>query len=209
MEKFKGFYFITNHQLSKHGNIHDVEMALQAGVAMIQYRDKSRPKDIILRELLEIKVLCKKYNIPLIINDYPELLTKIDADGLHLGQNDMDIREARSLVGADKIIGISVNNIESALNAQGDGAQYLGVGHIFHTSTKIKNYSPLCLDTLRNIRQHINIPITAIGGINRQNAREVISSGADMICAIKDTISSGQVREMIEEYNKLIFYISD
>jgi thiamine-phosphate pyrophosphorylase len=200
---FKGFYFITDHSLSINGNVKDVELALQAGVKIIQYREKNRERKSFYDELIEIKDLCKVYNALLIINDDVNLAKEVDADGVHVGQNDLHIQEVKKILGENKIIGVSTKSLSQAFSAQKQGASYIGIGHIFPTNTKIKTSKLIGTEILKDIKTKLLIPVAAIGGINIKNAKSVIDTGVDMVCAISDSLKNGTVKENIEHYFKL------
>ncbi|MDH4129472.1 MAG: thiamine phosphate synthase [Spirochaetota bacterium] len=202
MTCLKGFYFITDHKLSINGNIKDVDLALQAGVSIIQFREKHRKIEEYFNELIKIKALCKN-KAKLIVNDSLELAKEIDADGIHVGQNDTPIQELKKTFGNDKLIGISVNTPNQAVIAQKEGASYIAIGHIFPTKTKEKSYLPIGIETIIKIRQLVSIPIVAIGGINIYNAKSVVNTGINMICAISDSLKYGSVKENIEKYINL------
>lgn len=197
-----GFYFITDHRLSLNGSIKDVDLAIQAGVKVIQFREKLRERKYYYDELLEIKALCKDKAI-LIVNDSIELAKEINADGVHVGQKDISIAMCKKAFGEDKIIGISVSNINEALLAEDQGANYIGVGHVFPTRTKNKETPPIGIVALKEIKQRLSIPVVAIGGINLSNAKSVIDTGIDMMCAISDSLKGGAVKENIMKYLQL------
>ncbi len=203
MDVFKGFYFITDHNLSRNGNIKDVDLALQAGVRLIQFREKTRGKIEYFSELIGIKDLCLKHQARLIINDDIQLAKEVDADGVHLGQGDSSIQKARGLLGSDKIIGISAYTFTEAHEAQDQGASYLGVGHIFPTHTKVKESSPLGTSILKEFKRQFTLPIVAIGGIHIDNVLSVIETGVDMFCALSYSLKDGRVKENIAELTRL------
>ncbi|GMT48714.1 MAG: thiamine phosphate synthase [bacterium] len=203
MDVFKGFYFITDHKLSENGIVKDVDLALQAGVRLIQFREKTRGKKEYYSELIEIKDLCIQHQAKLIINDDIDLAVKINADGVHLGQGDTPIREAKRLLGNTKIIGISAYSLTEAHKAQDQGATYLGIGHIFPTHTKVKENPPLGTSILKEFRHQLTIPIVAIGGIHINNALSVIETGVDMLCALSFSLKGGRVKENIAELTRL------
>lgn len=203
---FRGFYFITDHYLSQNGNVEDVRLALSAGVKIVQFREKKREKQIFFQELIQIKKLCQDYKAYLIINDDIDLANEIEADGIHVGQDDALIEEVKLRVNNKMIIGVSTNSLPTALLAQDHGANYVGVGHIYPTTTKDKPNPPIGLDVLKEIKSHLKIPVVAIGGITLNNVKPVIESGADMVCAISDSIKGGTVKENIQSY-KILFNI--
>lgn len=197
----KGYYFITDSTLSRAGNLSDVKNALDAGVEAVQYRNKNGTTKELYDEAIELKKLCK--NALFLINDRLDIALAVDADGVHLGQDDLPYSAARKLLGKKKIIGITVHNVEEAKEAQFIGADYLGVSPIFETSTKTDAGRPSGIDLIRNIKKLVSIPIIAIGGINLSNAAEVVQAGADSLCAIAAVITKDNVQEEIEKFQKL------
>lgn len=145
-----------------------VEAALRGGVTCVQLREKELDEDTFLEEAREISALCRQYHVPLIINDNPWIAAACGADGVHVGQGDLSVREARAIAGEQMIVGVSAHSVEEALAAQRDGADYLGAGAMFLTSTK-SDASSLSKDTLRAICQSVSIPVVAIGGIQKNN----------------------------------------
>lgn len=145
-----------------------IEEAIKGGVTIVQLREKNIDEKEFLKLASNVKLITDKYNVKLIINDNVEVAKEIDADGVHLGQGDMDILEARRILGDEKIIGISTKTIEQALDAEKKGADYLGVGAIFSTSTKLDAKS-IDSEVFKNIYETIKIPIVAIGGISLEN----------------------------------------
>lgn len=145
-----------------------VEKALKGGVTLVQLREKTLDEAAFEKEGQELLELCHHYNVPLIINDNVKLAKKIHADGVHIGQSDMEIKNARELLGADKIIGVTAKTIEQAKAAEAAGADYLGSGAVFGTSTKA-DAKPMELDLFQEICESVTIPVVAIGGINADN----------------------------------------
>lgn len=187
--------------------IHDVQLALEGGVTMIQLREKNLDEESFYREAIEIKELCKKFNVPFIINDNVELAKKVDADGIHVGQNDMAAQDVRAIIGPDKILGVSTQTVEEALLAQKMGADYLGVGAVFPTGSKDDCWV-LSHDLCREICSAVTIPVVAIGGINLGNI-SILSglgfSGISLISAIfgQSDIKSATMK-LKEEVSKII-----
>lgn len=145
-----------------------VEAALKGGVTCIQLREKELSWDTLYKEAKELKSLCAQFSVPLIINDNVKLAMEIDADGVHVGQEDMDAREVRALIGKDKILGVTSKTIEQAQCAQRAGADYLGCGAIFGSTTKM-NAKTMSRDLLQTICSSVSIPVVAIGGIHLGN----------------------------------------
>jgi thiamine-phosphate pyrophosphorylase len=199
----KGYYFITDCRLSRAGNAGDVAQALGAGVRMVQHRDKEADSAAMIAEARLLRRLCREALF--LINDRVDVALAVDADGVHLGQEDLHYREARRLLGEKKIIGITVNTIEQAVEAARLGADYLGVSPIFATQTKPDAGEPAGLDLLREIRALVSLPLIAIGGITLDKAPAVIQAGADSICAISAVVTQPDVGEAIAEFQKLFF----
>jgi thiamine-phosphate pyrophosphorylase len=197
----KGYYFITDTGLSRQGNVSDVKNALAASVRIVQYRAKAAGTRVMLAEALELKRLCQ--GAIFLVNDRVDVALAVDADGVHLGQEDMPYETARRLLGPDKIIGITVSNLAEALIAARQGADYLGVSPIFFTTTKPDAGAPTGLTLLREIRNAVDLPLAAIGGINLTNAAQVIAAGADMICAISEVVTNAEVCSVVENFQRL------
>jgi thiamine-phosphate pyrophosphorylase len=197
----KGYYFITDSRLSMAGNTRDVEQALAAGVRVVQHRDKGADAAAMIAEARILRRLCQEALF--LINDRVEVALAVDADGVHLGQEDLHYREARRLLGKNKIIGITVNTVAQALEAASLGADYLGVSPIFATRTKPDAGEPAGLHLLREIRRRVSLPLIAIGGITLNNALSVIQAGADGVCAISAVVTRPDVRLVIKEFQGL------
>ena len=153
-----------------------VEEALAGGVTLLQLREKGMPEEAFIQEARTLLPLCRRYRVPLIINDNVSVALRSGADGVHLGQEDMPLREARRILGPDKIIGISARTVSDALRAEESGADYLGVGAVFSTSTK-RDAAPVSRRTLREICAAVSIPVCAIGGITLENAPTLAGTG--------------------------------
>lgn len=174
-------YAVTDrHWLNGATLISQVEAALKGGATFIQLREKNLDDKAFYREALEIQKLCKEYKVPFVINDNVELAKKIGADGVHVGQSDMEALDVRKVLGDDKIIGVSAQTVEQAELAEKHGADYLGVGAVFPTGSK-DDATEVSFETLQEICEHVHIPVIAIGGITRDNVVELRQSG---ICGI-------------------------
>ena len=170
-------YAVTDSRWLKGGSLAEaVEKALAGGVTCVQLREKRLPFDEFLRTAKEIKSLCQSYHVPFIVDDNLDIALACDADGLHIGQNDMPAAKARKLLGPDKILGVSAQTFEQAIAACRDGADYLGVGAVFPTGTKTDAVE-VPLDTLKAITAAVDIPVVAIGGINADNIAELSGTG--------------------------------
>lgn len=157
-----------------------VEESLKGGATMIQLREKHLDHEHFLKEAKEIKELCRKYQVPFLINDDVDLAVKVDADGVHVGQHDMEAGEVRKKIGPNRILGVSAQTVEQALLAQQAGADYLGVGAVFPTGTK-DDADAVSIQTLGEICHAVSIPVVAIGGIGQHNVMQLAGSG---ICGI-------------------------
>ncbi|MCX5704826.1 MAG: thiamine phosphate synthase [Candidatus Omnitrophica bacterium] len=196
----KGFYFITDSRLSRNGISSDVRNAVKAGVKVVQYREKNKSSREMFREAKVLRRICK--NITFLVNDRIDITLACGADGVHLGQYDLSLPVVRKLLGGKKIIGVTVHNLKEALIAQKQGADYLGVSPIFSTGTKLDAGKPIGIDKLKEISKRVRIPIVALGGINLKNAKKVIKSGADSICAISAVLSKLDVYGEILKFRK-------
>ncbi|HDP36820.1 MAG TPA: thiamine phosphate synthase [Candidatus Atribacteria bacterium] len=189
-------YIITDQRIS-HGKSHleVAEAALAGGATVIQFRDKEMEDSEAIEVCQKIHQLTKKKGVPFIVNDRVEIVKAVDADGVHLGQEDMSFSSARKILGKEKIIGISVETVEQALKAVEGGADYLGIGSIYPTATKPDAGKALGIARLKEIRESVNIPIVAIGGINENNLEEVLRAGADGVAVISAVVSAPDITE--------------
>lgn len=167
------------------------EELIDGGADLIQYRDKISAVD----EIKKTSERLRNLNFPLIINDYPDIAKEVDASGVHLGQDDMDLISARRILG-NKIIGRSTHNMEQALQAQREGADYIGVGPIFPTNTK-KDAAPIGIDVLKKIVKVVSIPAFAIGGITQYNIKSVLDTGIDGVAIASAILCSGSIKEAV------------
>lgn len=197
----KGYYFITDKNLSRLGNLSDVRNAVKAGVKIVQYREKNADTKEMYEEALKLRKICE--GVCFLINDRVDIALAVGANGVHLGQSDMPYKVARKLLGKNKIIGITVHNIEQARQAQKTGADYVGVSPVFETRTKPDAKNPVGIKLIRKIKQRVHLPVVAIGGINLSNAKDVISAGADCICAISAVIAKKNVKSEINKFQQL------
>ena len=196
-------YAVTDRRWSKGTTLYEqVEQALQGGVSTIQLREKNLSDEEFFKEAMEIKELCKKYNVPLIINDNVEVAIKCGADGVHVGQEDMEASKVREKVGPDMIIGVSAHNVEEARRAVSNGANYLGVGAVFSTSTK-DDVDVLKKETLKDICLAVDVPVVAIGGINQDNIVELKGTGVDGVAVVSAIFSSENIVETCKKLRKL------
>ncbi len=197
----RGYYFITDASLSRAGNISDVQNAVISGVEVVQYRNKTANTHELYKEARLLREICK--NTIFIVNDRIDIALGVGADGVHLGQEDMPCSVARNILGKNKTIGVTVSSLEQALRAQESGADYLAVSPIFSTGTKSDAGIPVGVDLIKKIRKIISLPLVAIGGINLENAGQVILAGADAICAISCVVTKPDIGKEIEKIRNL------
>lgn len=167
--------------------------AVKGGVTMVQLREKTASSRDFYHLALALKEVTSSYRIPLIINDRLDIALAVEADGLHLGQEDLPVKVARRYLGLEKVIGISVGNVQEAVLAQEEGADYLGAGAVFATGTK-PDAELVSLEELKKIKEAVTIPVVAIGGIKKENALQVMAAGIDGICVVSAILAAGDIR---------------
>ncbi|MBR6900838.1 MAG: thiamine phosphate synthase [Synergistaceae bacterium] len=181
----------------------DVEKAIQGGATLIQLREKNLTHEEFRTEALEIQKLCKKYKIPFIINDDVKLACEIDADGVHVGQDDMEAGNVRNLIGSEKILGVSVQTPEQAILAESRGADYLGAGAVFHTDSKL-DAADVSHETLKKICASVKIPVVAIGGINAKNINQLAGTGIAGVAIISAIFAADDIEKSASELRNLL-----
>ncbi len=196
-----GICFITDRTHSDLPFSDMVKRVLDAGITFIQYREKEKTRREIYHESALLRDLTRSYNAVFIINDHADIALAVEADGVHLGQDDLPLTEARKIMGR-RIIGISTHSIEQAQSAEAGGADYIGFGPIFHTSTKDAG-APKGVDIIRTIKQNISIPVVAIGGISIDTAVAVIDAGADAV-AVATAICKGDITHNAKRFCDII-----
>jgi len=170
-------YAVTDRSWLRGRTLHEqVEEALIGGATLVQLREKELDEAAFLQEAIDLRKLCHRYGVPLLINDSIDIARRSGADGVHVGQSDMEAAAVRSILGSAMIVGVTAKTVEQARRAQDAGADYLGSGAVFGTSTKL-NAKPMSMDTLRSICQAVEIPVVAIGGIHRGNILELAGTG--------------------------------
>jgi len=203
--KKRALYLITDRTISGLSHVEMAERAIAGGAKIIQMREKLMQRKAIYEEAKALRKITDMHDVLLIINDYVDVVFVVDADGVHLGQNDMPLKEARKILGPEKIIGISTHNINEALKAEDDGADYIGFGPIFHTRTKDAG-SPKGLEALQRLRPNIHIPLAAVGGITMDSVKAVMEAGADAAAIASGILSAsdieGKTREILSIINK-------
>lgn len=200
-------YLVTDRLLSRGRSTREiVEAAVAGGVTCVQLREKKCGTREFINEARTIRSLLKEKNIPLIINDRIDVALAIEADGVHLGQQDMPIDMARKISAGSLLIGISAESIDDAARAEQDGADYIGISPVFSTATKTDTGPPLGLAGVKAIRKLVDIPLVGIGGINNQNGSSVIAAGADGIAVVSAIVSASdptaaaqQLRETVDQ----------
>lgn len=186
-------YAVTDRAWAKEKSLYQqVEEALKGGVTCVQLREKNLSDEEFLQEAVEIKALCQRYNVPLFINDNVFVALKCGADGVHVGQDDMEVSEVRSVVGENMMIGVSAHSVEEALEAVKNGADCLGVGAMFATSTKA-DANVLSWQTLHDICHAVDVPVVAIGGLNKDNIPSLAGSGVDGVALVSAIFASEDI----------------
>lgn len=176
----------------------DVEKALQGGATFVQLREKDATFEEFVAQAKEVKAVCKKYHVPFVINDNIDVALAVDADGVHVGQSDMEAGCVREKLGPDKIIGVSTQTLEEALAAQKRGADYLGVGAMFNTATKL-DASDVSFEELKEICARVDIPVVAIGGIHRSNVEKLSGTGIDGVAVVSAIFAAKDIKKVSEE----------
>lgn len=195
-------YAVTDRHWLKGETLYSqVEKALKGGATFIQLREKSLDEETFYEEAVELKKLCKKYKVPFVVNDNVEIALKMDADGVHVGQSDMEAGDVRAKLGPDKIIGVSAQTVEQAVIAEQRGADYLGVGAVFPTGSK-NDADDVSFKTLKAICEAVNIPVVAIGGISKYNVAELAGSGIDGIAVISAIFAQEDIEAAASDLRK-------
>lgn len=179
-----------------------VESALKGGVTCVQLREKELAEDAFLAEAIELAALCKRYGVPLFINDNVEIAIACKADGIHVGQEDMQAAQVRQRVGDSMMIGVSVHSVEEALEAVRNGADCLGVGAMFSTATKT-DADVLTMETLRKICHAVDVPVVAIGGIGKHNLMQLAGTGVDGVALVSAIFAADDIEHECDLLRKL------
>ena len=202
-KKISGLYLILDQQYTKRDIILIAEEAAAAGVDIIQYREKVLSKKANLEIAKRIRDITHKAGVLFIINDDPALALAVDADGVHLGQEDIPVDVARKIIGKQKLIGLSTHSLEEVLEASRLDVDYIGFGPILHSTTKTVT-TPHGIEGIKKVRRHISVPIIAIGGISHENAAEVMSAGADGAAVISAILSATDINQAISEIKEYL-----
>lgn len=198
-------HLVTDRSLSRgRALVEVVAEAVAGGVTCVQLREKNCSTREFLDEALLLKELLQPLGLPLIINDRVDIALAIGADGVHLGQSDMPILHARRLLGPDCLIGISAESLDDALEAEQQGADYIGISPVFSTSTKTDTAPALGLEGLRRIREQVRIPLVGIGGINLTNAGQVRDAGADGVAVVSAIMAAASPRQVAEAIRRAV-----
>ncbi len=198
-----GLYFITDSRLTKKSVLDDVKAAVRAGVKIIQYREKEKSTKDMVEEAKKIKDICEKNKVIFLINDRVDICLAVNADGVHLGTDDMPYSAARKLL-KGKIIGLTAHNIEEASEAEKIGADYVGVSPIFETKTKLDAGPAAGLQLIKDVKKGVKIPLVAIGGINLENLNSVLEAGAKSVVAISAIVSKDDVGGECKKFISII-----
>jgi len=197
-------YFITDRKLAGREDVEVVAEALAGGVKVVQYREKELSSRFMYETASKLRELTAKAKAKLIINDRVDIALAVNADGVHLGQEDLPLHIARKILGKKAIIGVTVHNVEEAIKAEKEGASYLGVSPIYYTTTKPDAGPPGGIKLLRDVRTATSLPLAAIGGIREENIEEVINAGADFVCMISATVTQPDIKACVERIRKAI-----
>lgn len=198
-EKELLLYAVTDrHWLGEETLYDQVKKALDGGATFVQLREKNLDREVFLAEAKEIQKLCKEYGVPFVVNDEVSIAKDIDADGVHVGQSDMEAMDVRKILGPDKIIGVSAQTVEQAIIAEKHGADYLGVGAVFTTGSK-DDADDVSHETLKAICEAVSIPVIAIGGITKDNVAELAGSGICGVAFISAIFGQKDIQKATEE----------
>lgn len=195
-------YAVTDRSWTQNQTLYEqVEQALEGGVTIVQLREKNLSEEEFIKEAVQMKNLCHRYGVPLIINDNVDVALKSGADGVHVGIDDVPVAEIRKRTGEDFIIGATAKTVEQAQNAENSGADYLGVGAVFPSPTK-KNAIRITTAKLKEICSSVSIPTVAIGGINFDNMLEIKGGGMDGIAVVSAIFSAADIKTATEKLKK-------
>ena len=202
-EKDLLLYAVTDRAWLRGQTLYEqVEAALKGGATFVQLREKNLDEESFFREALEIKKLCRKYRVPFVINDNVAIAKAADADGVHVGQSDMEAGDVRAILGGSKILGVSAQTVEQAVLAEKRGADYLGVGAVFPTGSK-DDADIVSLETLSAICRAVSIPVVAIGGIGKHNVKELRGTGICGIAVISAIFAAEDIEKAAKELKAL------
>ncbi len=197
-------YFITDSKLTRRTVLEDVRSAVKAGVKVIQYREKDLCTREMINEAEKMCTLCKENDALFIVNDRVDIALAVNADGVHLGNEDMDLATARKILGDTKIIGLTVHDVGEAIEAERIGADYIGISPIFETKTKPDAGLPAGINLIKHIKNIVKIPFVAIGGINEYNIKSVMEAGARSIAIISAIVATDDVEDACRRFREVI-----
>ncbi|MTI47525.1 MAG: thiamine phosphate synthase [Firmicutes bacterium] len=197
-------YLVTDRKVLGNRDLcKSIKEAIQGGVSLVQLREKDLGTNEFYKLAKKIKKITDEHDVPLIINDRIDIALAVDADGVHVGPDDLPISVARNILGPNKIVGASTCNIEEALEAQKQGATYLGVGAIFPTATK-SNTDDVSIEDLASIKKAVNIPIVGIGGINEKNASKVMTAKVEGIAVVSAILGKSDIKNAANQLYEII-----
>ncbi len=204
LKKALKLYLVTDSDILKGRDFYKViEDSMKAGVTMVQLREKDADGKEFLEKAMKLRELTRKYNVSFIINDRVDIAMLCDADGVHVGQSDIDAVSVRKLIGEDKIIGVSARSVEEAKKAKEDGANYLGIGAMFSTSTKL-DAKDVSFDTLNNIINEVDLPFVLIGGINLDNVCQLKQFNPDGYALVSGILGAQDIKSRIKSWYEKI-----
>lgn len=196
-------YLVTDRDLMSTETLEEaVEQAINGGCTLVQLREKDCSSMDFYNIAVNVKKITDEYNIPLLINDRLDIALAIDAAGVHVGQSDLPCSVVRKIIGDDKIIGVSAGNLENAVKAEKDGADYIGVGAMYATGTK-KDAKPTSMEELQKIRENVSIPIVVIGGINKERVKDFKGMKIDGLAIVSAIIAQSDISKATEEFRNL------
>ncbi|MGR3178909.1 MAG: thiamine phosphate synthase [Candidatus Anammoxibacter sp.] len=207
---------ITNRSICKQPFIETIKLAIKGGVDTVQLREKDLDSNELFRIASDIKKITIELNASLIINDRPDIMLAVDADGVHIGQRSMPMKDVRKIIGRDKLIGYSAHNIQEAIHAQDEGADYISYSPVFNTGSKTDYLEqeqsqpiPIGAEAIKKVKSIVNIPVIALGGINANNVDEVLENGADGVAVVSNILQSSDpflaaknLMNKLKNYNK-------
>ena len=204
LKKALKLYLVTDSDILKGRDFYKViEDSMKAGVTMVQLREKDADGKEFLEKAMKLRELTRKYNVSFIINDRVDIAMLCDADGIHVGQSDIDAVSVRKLIGEDKIIGVSARSVEEAKKAKEDGANYLGIGAMFSTSTKL-DAKDVSFDTLNNIINEVDLPFVLIGGINLDNVCQLKQFNPDGYALVSGSLGAQDIKSRVKSWYEKI-----
>ncbi len=198
-------YVITDVNIQKkYSHVELSEILCKNGVKLIQFRDKLMNTKELFQTAKKMKIICEKYKAKLIINDRVDIAMLSGADGVHLGKDDMSVKDVRKLLGKNKIIGGTAHSLKEAIDAEKDGADYVGYGHIFPTQTKLKSDKPKGISKLKEVVDKVSIAVYAIGGIIHSNIEEVLSTGVYGVAVSGGIINTKNVKSSVRNFLRIL-----